>query len=311
MKTRKLLLIFILILLFFANFKTYSQTWAPIGAKWYYNYNQASSVGYVKIECIKDTIIANDTCKVLNKTRYQYDYPGVYHTVSLGNEYIFQNGNKIYNYKYGQFYILYDFSATIGDIWTVSASRYQYSSCDTIGKVHVDSIGIKIIYPDTFKIIYTSSYQNSNWVFSGPIVEKLGCLGYMLPIQQLCDLDHEEGGSLRCYSDSLYFYQADSLIPCDFITSINEIMADDQFIKVFPNPVYDNLNISLSSKGSMNTFHQIEIYNCFGQLIRKLKFDDSMKYSDYNFNVHSLSSGIYLIRVYTSDGTFERKIIKN
>jgi len=107
----------------------FGQTWIPDGAKFYYNFNQSPSVGYVKIEYIKDTVIASNTCKVLNKIRYTYDYPGAYHTVYLGNEYIIQSGDKIYNYKYGQFYLLYDFSPSIGDIWTMSASsRYQYTS---------------------------------------------------------------------------------------------------------------------------------------------------------------------------------------
>jgi len=286
---------YLLIILFFSCFTLKSDAqheWASIGTKWYYDYNQNTSVGYVKIEYIEDTIISNDTCKVLKKTRYTFDYPGVYNTVFLGNEYLFQSGNKIYNYKYGQFYLLYDFSSNIGDIWTVSAtSRYQYSNCDTIGKVYVDSIGEKIINLDTFKIIFTSPYQNSDWIYTGPIIEKIGCYGYMFPQQYLCDIDHNEGGNLRCYSD-------------------NEIMHDEHFFKIFPNPTNDNVNIHLFPQG-INILHQIEIYNCFGQLIRKIIVDDSIKYSDYNFNIHSLSTGIYLIKINTSYGFFERKIIKN
>ncbi|HNW99633.1 MAG TPA: T9SS type A sorting domain-containing protein [Bacteroidales bacterium] len=302
-------------IIFFAAFlfcnNMNAQEWAPVGAKWYYDFNITPSIGYVKIEYIKDTIINSNTCKVLKKIRFSYDYPGVYNTVSLGNEYIFQNGSKVYNYKYGQFYLLYDFFANTNDIWTIAATnRDSQSGCDTIGKVKVDSTNIIIIKNDTFKIIYTSSYQNSDWVYTGPIVEKLGCIGYMLPEPYLCYIDHNEGGNLRCYSDSFYAYQKDSLLPCDFINSIDETIIDDHFLKIYPNPTNNILNISTTLQDG-NTIELIEIYNCFGQLIKKTDINNSYKKFNHIINIQSLSSGIYLMRIKTNYNYFEKKIIKN
>jgi len=308
MKTK----IFLITLLLFIGLNSYCQIWAPNGATWYYDYNQAPSVGYVKIEYIKDTIITNDTCKVLRKTRYTYDYPGSYHTVSLGNEYIFQSGNKIYNFKYGQFYMLYDYSAAVGDIWTVGAtSRYQYSTCDTIGKVHVDSIDIKIINIDTFKIIYTSPYQNSNWSFTGPIVEKLGCTGYMLPQQYLCDIDHNEGGNLRCYNDHNYFFHLDSLIPCDFIVGINDLLLNkSEKISLFPNPTNDILNISFDNVNN-DMMCLIQIYDWMGKLIREIPINKNLNISNYIIQVNSYDAGVYLIRIKTNHSIINDFFIKN
>lgn len=295
-------LYFLSIILFLFCNSIYCQ-FSPTEAKWYYEYNQAPSYGYIKIEYIKDTIIENETCKVLQKIRNIYYYlGGIYLTDSLGNEYIFQRNDSVFNYKRGHFYLLYDFSAHSGDIWVVGAIRWnQYSSCDSIGQVKVDSVGLKIIYQDTLKVIYTSSYMNSNWVFSGPIVEKLGCLGYMLPEKYICLVDAGEGGAFRCYSDSLFLYHADSLMPCDYINTINKKINVLDIIKIFPNPTSEQINIEANFDNPFSYY----IYNVLGHL--EMTSISNTKLT--TISTINLSNGIYNIVVNADGKTLRDRFI--
>ncbi|MCK9617814.1 MAG: hypothetical protein M0R21_08245, partial [Lentimicrobiaceae bacterium] len=47
-----------------------SQTWAPMGAVWYYSYTNFWIDGYIKIEAGKDTTIMDKQCRELVKTLF-------------------------------------------------------------------------------------------------------------------------------------------------------------------------------------------------------------------------------------------------
>jgi len=68
--------------------------------------------------------------------------------------------------------------------------------------------------------------------------------------------------------------------------------------KLYPNPVENILNIS-----SKNTVEKIEVYNIQGQLINTFVNQKSI-------NLNSITSGIYLIRLYSNNNMITKKIIK-
>jgi len=71
-------------------------------------------------------------------------------------------------------------------------------------------------------------------------------------------------------------------------------------LKLFPNPVKDFLCVTAESPIS-----KVEIYNTDGKmLIQENNFAEKM-------NVSSLAKGLYVVRVYTAQGTETVKIIKN
>lgn len=73
-------------------------------------------------------------------------------------------------------------------------------------------------------------------------------------------------------------------------------------ITLYPNPVTNELNIVLANTV---TVQRVAIHNLLGQLV---KSDQGNKTT---IDMSTLSSGSYLVKVYTNQGIIERKIIKN
>lgn len=83
------------------------------------------------------------------------------------------------------------------------------------------------------------------------------------------------------------------------VTLTNESFELDQAIEVYPNPISDVLHIQLPSNV---TVQKVDFYNNLGQLVLE-------NYST-NSVTSTLSSGVYLIQIQTSEGTYHKKIIK-
>lgn len=83
-------------------------------------------------------------------------------------------------------------------------------------------------------------------------------------------------------------------------TLSNEAFDFEDTIVVSPNPTNDEIHIQLPSNLSLE---MVEVYNILGQLART-------EYSA-NFTVNNLASGVHLLKIRTSEGTFHKKIIKN
>ncbi len=66
-------------------------------------------------------------------------------------------------------------------------------------------------------------------------------------------------------------------------------------INLYPNPVKDNLNISLSSIKSENT--SLQIFNSTGQLVLQQNIDLINGQNNINLNVNHLNQGIYILRI--------------
>ncbi len=65
-------------------------------------------------------------------------------------------------------------------------------------------------------------------------------------------------------------------------------------IKLFPNPVSDVLNLELIFRGTKDV--GLEIYDTWGQKVLETQYH-SVKSGDFSYPVHSLSSGMYIVRL--------------
>ncbi|NOX47902.1 MAG: T9SS type A sorting domain-containing protein [Chlorobi bacterium] len=220
----------------------FAQEWAPEGAEWYYDYDAFEVTGYIRIVSEGDTVINGQLCKVLAKTRFTYDYvTGNYETAFMGNEYTWSDTNKVYIYKYGQFYVLYDFSLQTGDSWTIPANYLGF--CDSTGTMVVDSVGSIVVNNDSLRVVYCSPGESSHWFLGSVIIEKIGPLdSYMLPeMTNECGVpDLFEGGPLRCYYDEGFgWYSTGIAAECDYILGVGGRDAKGQLLQVYPNPATD------------------------------------------------------------------------
>ncbi len=83
------------------------------------------------------------------------------------------------------------------------------------------------------------------------------------------------------------------------VTLTNESFELDHAIEVYPNPISDVLHIQLPSN---ITIQKVDFYNNLGQLVLENYTTNSV--------TSTLSSGVYLIQIQTSVGTYHKKIIK-
>jgi hypothetical protein len=81
-------------------------------------------------------------------------------------------------------------------------------------------------------------------------------------------------------------------------TPVHEISKNE--IKVFPNPVINDLNLLNASDQSA-----YKIYNLQGKLVKEGLFFKNTK-----INVHNLKSGLYILEMHTMEGYYATKFIK-
>jgi len=105
-----------------------------------------------------------------------------------------------------------------------------------------------------------------------------------------------------CYEVSAYYYLTQdysensdkACIEIDDV-SIDEVREWDTSIQVYPNPVYNRLNID-------GVFTQASLFDVNGKLINQT--------TNKEMNVESLPNGIYLLEIETLQGKVSKKIIK-
>jgi endoglucanase Acf2 len=86
---------------------------------------------------------------------------------------------------------------------------------------------------------------------------------------------------------------------CGSLSIVDESL--DTQIVMYPNPVSTKLFIKSQSEALI----EIKIYSIFGNLVQ------SATHNLNEINVEDLSSGLYLIQIYTSKGSISKKLLKN
>ena len=100
-----------------------------------------------------------------------------------------------------------------------------------------------------------------------------------------------------CLSGGVVLYTQDSL------TAVNENVLSGPYFECYPNPANDMVSIRLPGAGQESL--TLEILDVRGKVLFSRKVINKMVSIDVSF----LSPGVYLSRVYSSTGSFSRKLI--
>jgi hypothetical protein len=283
-----------------------AQTWSPSGATWHYSFmNAFYTIGYIKISYTGDTIIGNQSVKIMEKFGHTYNYwNNQFYSGVFDYEYTFEDAGIVYVWFDNNWDTLYNFNASIGDKWSY-AKQPNFPSCDGNSYLTVLDTGTTIINNKSLKFLVLQFHHDSILFFQpvDTLIEIIGFKNsYMFPYDY-CDaaFDVNEGGGLRCYSDDNFpLYNPYYPYNCDFIVGFDEETTKDLFV-IYPNPVTSVLNIKgLSDPGN----YSYNIYSMKGRLVQSGKLNERTE-------VTELSSGIYFLKLFDNFNSAYLKFIKH
>jgi len=313
MKAPYNIILLLLIVFTISNHKEVNaQTWIPDGAEWQLSFTRVYSEGFYRVYYDADTLVDNINAKRLyveEISKFYTSEPNNYIKSTIDTILTYQDNDKIYIYKWGEFKVLFDFSLNVGDSTKIyGESGFEDDNgipCDSVTDAVVDSVGLVTINNQTLRY-YTLSYESgASWKYYGRIYEKIGHQGYFLPYKaDMCGLFlHFQAitGKLECYRDNVFGEYSFGELECEDALSIKSEKENE--IKIYPNPTSGILNILLPANKDKMLIGSI--YNISGQKVYEFNPNLVSTTLDLSF----LPKGIYFLNLNTKTQIFNSKII--
>jgi hypothetical protein len=284
------------------------QSWTPKVAYWIYSAGYMFSSAEIRLSYLQDTLINGQNCQILKRDVILYDYINkIYNNAVWSNEVTYFNSGVTYILNDNKFDTLYYFSAKKNDKYKFTSKLSQpgdsgYAVVVDTGIVELNSVKLKWLAVD-----YNFKRQTNNYKLRDTIIEKIGSINYYyLPWDYINGMvDGNEGGSLKCYHDSTFgVFNKNRSSNCTFDLSLGISNLNTIDFKIFPNPIDNELNITLVNNHNINT---LQIYSCQGQLVHSSILQPSQ--TSYKINTSTWISGIYFIIIKSDIGLMKSKII--
>ncbi len=276
---------------------------APIGAKWTYNYSYASSPMPGASMITKPVYLrctGRDTFTGVVYKRLEGDLGC---STFFKKAYLRQDGAKIYFYnpKNDNDYLLYDFEAKVGDTWQIQELPGYPQTMDII-KVTVTDITTRITEDnDTLKVWKINKTQisgsKSYWEWSDEIIERVGNHSFLFPGNPLCE---KIIGGLRCYEDPTFSTRFVPY-PCNAILDNEELGDAKTNFSISPNPTTGILQLQ-----SAEPFSTLYLYDHQGRNVATYT-EEGMNEID----ISNYPNGFYVLKGVDSRNHFYiQKVIK-
>lgn len=273
-----------------------------VGTTWYYH--QSASFGengnYIKMQITADSTIDGKVCK---------KFTGGFGCSKIPDrgEFVYFENRKAYRYDFDRrkFWLLYDWSAKIGDIVTVYVP--QTTVVDSF-QIRIDSVTTWTPNGEPLAVQKISRIGASRWIFATQqIIEKIGANAVFFPQSTSCSLI--QFGSLRCFNEPNQLQVKFVTYKCDSVViraGTSDILSQRQ-INVFPTPSVSELHVTLDEP-AIGGF-SLNIVNTLGQIVwRSQRVIDG---TEVNLNINNWQSGIYnLIFTDKDGGKLNRKFVK-
>ncbi|MCB0653004.1 MAG: T9SS type A sorting domain-containing protein [Saprospiraceae bacterium] len=214
-----------------------------------------------------------------------------------------------------------------GKFYTVLKQLSQYGGCGEVNYVREDTTERKLYYlpeldgsqEEVLFIDYTlevgdTAFVYHNWI--NPVVTSVhysqfnGVLAKIIALSCACDGWIEGYGQAnsgpvpRCtegWAEPLYV----EMLDCDEILGIEEEAASEA-LRIFPNPVSDQLNITFGKEDKSFPL-ELECHSLTGQLL----FKQSIISANTSINIEELPNGLLILLFKGNEKTIVKKIIHN
>ena len=252
----------------------------PEGSEWFYEIeNQNGSITYQHLEYAADTTINDKTVTIIIRTNTLYDKDS---HVEVTREYIYKEDFAIYwwNEALGEFTMLYDYAANVGDEWDI--------------KVGTETITVHVDAKDRVKyngIWYDRLYlSDADGYFGGPTLFNIGNMTSFFPEKLMSKANSFSVNGLRCYWAAGSPVFSNDIGYCDAVLGIDEpTMSSDQFA-VYPNPTIGILFVQTLRATSLPAA-TYRITNLMGQTLMA----GNITAETQQIDVSDLSEGMYFI----------------
>ncbi len=295
-----------LIILIAISGTLYAQAeWAPIGAKWYFNKEHSTILSgeesyQVKIvESIKDTIVQNKTCRLID------------------NEITFEDHGKIFYLFKDTFRLIYDFTLNVGD-----TAYFEMINCrnaisvlsfkvDSINSVLFNTISLKRFVLRQIPEIPEDgiTIPESDYIY----YEKFGSISRLIE-NRACEAYNPEWifEWLRCYEDSDIDFHSDrfnqseiSDKECDFddLSNATTNKLASHSIQLYPNPTQDYITIEYP-KPTQDQL-SLEVLGMAGRVMTRIDLSKTKSRVDLS----KLSPGLYVFLIKSEAMIIERQLV--
>lgn len=190
--------------------------------------------------------------------------------------------------------VFLDYNLHVGDTITNVGFTSVLGANVKLPVTNIDSILVNGIY---LKRFYYAGAMGTKY-----IIEKIGSIQGFLDTYSY---DFEGGSSLNCYSENLVvlYNEPSSTLNCDITLNLKETTIAQDNISIFPNPAHNEFKITIKNGEEIK---KAFIKNYLGQVI----IEFNQQNSSNNYNISSLSNGVYFITIETSTGSISKKLIK-
>ncbi len=288
---------------------------APIGAKWTYDYSHGDWFGNVGnalfiIESEKDTLIQNTLCKKLNCYFEDLDSSGIRLRRNIKSQFIYQDQYKIYHYVENQFELILDFSPNLAQEfkflgWNIYADQNNFGTLEyKVTKIFIDSNFT--FFPNHIQTEITCSV---NYGHKMDLIEKLGFLSdVFFYTDAYCITDQYQPFTLRCYEDSSTgLIQFDS-IACDSIKPdiIRTKTTNEKHVDITIGISSEQLTIYHTDQAI--TFDELSVFSLSGQCVH-FTYGLLKRYNP-TIDISHLTPGLYFLRLKSGKSTSVLKFVK-
>lgn len=296
-----------------------AQVWVDSGAVWHYDYSNLATGGYVRYVYEKDTLILNKLCQKITESTmdFYFDINGILHywgETKCGSNFTFVSGDTVFYYRDNQFFVMYNFGASVGDTWIVSTTN-DLGFCKDTSSVEVVETGTMMINGSSYRYINLRPTPNSFVGLKGKFVERIGCISTgtddlqtLFPSEYQCDslpfVVEFPLYKFRCFEDQSFPLYNVANEDCEALLDHVGIQQTYSFdFDCFPNPTEGIINI----KTSITENYNIEIYSILGEWIQKYETTKNSSTID----ISHLPNGVYFIEIRNSENQrFIKKIVK-
>ena len=276
------------ILIFCLSFCSFlnSQTFAPIGTKWGYNYAGVGGSGSYYIESTADTTIAGKICRKLVTQNIGYVCSTCYF-YSKNVRFIYENNDSLFGMTTnGGLSLLFRYNLQLNDTLTYSANQKYLVTrkVDTL-------IGGQVLKKWELKTLCSDTRYSTYLIF----VEKIGAFNNLIGLGYYCFSDPD-------YYSLCLFSSGNIQINgrCDY-TKTNDLV-DNIALEIQPNPTTSFLNIETE-----HLFSDFKIYDMAGKLIQNGVYTEGG-----SLDVSRLAQGIYVLQLIDKQQfTIYRKFVKS